>query len=244
MDPDCIIHPLRSANGSHQSRSNDRCIMNAISHINGDTQITDFPARSAHPLAVLVRSCNDLLAGHNRYLSSGNSLLALELGWQTAGTTDVADTVMHAWLAELLANPTWGVARYTKLTAIKAISDIAALHRKTAAGNTPARSAWNAAYQATRGAGRIIDPTRDPAGLYAVRAAYQSTAPIDAYGRTTLNAITGNAIRAHALAAGGNMATRVMEITHHAIHAWRDLATRTIRDVPETAPPAQRGHAS
>jgi hypothetical protein len=213
--------------------------MNAISYINDDTHITGFPARSAHPLAVLVQSCNDLLAGRNRYLSSGNSLLTPELGWQTAGTANVADTVMHAWLAELLANPTWGVARYAKLTAIKAIYDIAALHRNTASGNTPARSAWNAAYQAARATGRIIDPARDPAGLYAVRTAYQSTAPIDAYGQTTLNAITGNAIRAHALAAGGNVATRVVEVTHHAIRAWRDLATRTIRDVPEAAPPAQ-----
>jgi hypothetical protein len=218
--------------------------MNATSNNNGDTRIIDFPTRSAHPLAVLVQSCNDLLAGHNRYLSSGNSLLALESGWQTAGTTDIADTMMHAWLAELLANPTWGVARYAKLTAIKAIYDIAALHRNTASGNTPARAAWNAAYQTARAAGRIIDPTRDPAGLYAVRAAYQSTAPIDADGQTTLNAVTGNAIRAHALAAGGNMTTRVVEITHHAVHAWRDLATRTIRDVPVAAPLARRSHAS
>lgn len=112
--------------------------MNAISYINGDTQITDFPACSARPLAILVQSCNDLPAGPDGYyLSPENSLLALELGWQTVGTADVADTVIHAWLAELLTNPTWGVVRYAKLTAIKAIFDIAELHRNAALGDMP-----------------------------------------------------------------------------------------------------------
>jgi hypothetical protein len=32
-------------------------------------------------------------------LSPENSLLALELGWQTVRTAEVADTVIHAWVA-------------------------------------------------------------------------------------------------------------------------------------------------
>jgi hypothetical protein len=43
--------------------------MNAISYISGDPQITDFPERSARPLAAFVQSCNDLLAGPDGYLS-------------------------------------------------------------------------------------------------------------------------------------------------------------------------------
>jgi hypothetical protein len=75
--------------------------MNAISYISGDPEITDFPERSARPLAAFVQSCNDLLAGPDGYLSPENSLLALELGWETMGTADVADTVIHVWVVEL-----------------------------------------------------------------------------------------------------------------------------------------------
>ena len=59
--------------------------MSVISYINGDTQITDFPDCSERPLAAFVQLCNDLLAGRDGYLSPENSLLALELGWQTVG---------------------------------------------------------------------------------------------------------------------------------------------------------------
>ena len=44
MDIDRITHPLRLAKGSHQPGSGRGCAMNVISYINGDTQITDFPA--------------------------------------------------------------------------------------------------------------------------------------------------------------------------------------------------------
>jgi hypothetical protein len=147
--------------------------MNAISYINGDTQITDFPACSARPLAILVQSCNDLLAGPDGYyLSPENSLLALELGWQTVGTADVADTVIRAWVAELLTNPKWGVARYAKLTAIKAIFDIAELHHNAASGHMPSWAAWVAADHAARAAARALNLARQ----YAIQTAYQSTA--------------------------------------------------------------------
>jgi hypothetical protein len=224
MDFYHITHPLRLAKGSHQPGSGSGCAMNAVSYINGDAQITDFPACSARPLAVLVQSCNDLLAGPNRYLSSIDSLLALELGWQTTGTAEAVGTVLHAWVAELLTNPSWGVVRYAKLTAIKAISDIAALHRNAASGEMPTWADWNAAHRAARAAERSINPVLNPSGLYAIRAAYQSTAPIDTYGQATLKAVTGNAVRAHALATRVNVATRVVEVTRQAIRAWRELA--------------------
>src|SRR5947209_16253935 len=132
MDIDRITNPLRLARGSHQPGSGQGCAMNVISYINGDEQITDFPTCSARPLSLFVQASNDLLAGPDGYLSPDHSVLALELAWQTVGTTDVPDTVVHAWVAELLTNPTWGVLRYAKISAIKAIVDIADLHRAAA----------------------------------------------------------------------------------------------------------------
>ena len=88
MDLDRITHPLRLARGSHQPGSGKGCAMNAISYINGDEQITDFPATSARPLASFVQLCNDLLAGPDGYLSPENSFLVLDLGWLTVGTAE------------------------------------------------------------------------------------------------------------------------------------------------------------
>ena len=96
MDFERITHPLRLARGSHQPESGKGCVMNAISYINGDAQITDFPAMSARPLASFVQVCNDLLAGPDGYLSPEDSFVVLELGWLTVGTACVAGTVGDA----------------------------------------------------------------------------------------------------------------------------------------------------
>jgi hypothetical protein len=205
--------------------------MNVISFIIGDAQITDFPDSSARPLAAFVQVCNDLLAGPDGYLSPENSLLAVELGWQTVGTADVDNTVMHAWVAELLTSPVWGVlsyaksaARYAKSPADKAVLNIADLHRAVAAGDMPPIAAWDAAHRAAHAACRASKPTIHVAGLYALRAAYHSTTLVDTGDRATLDAVTGNALQAHALAAEGTKATPIVELTRHAIRAWRDLA--------------------
>jgi hypothetical protein len=224
MDIDRITHPLRLAQGSHQPGSGKGCAMNVISYINGDAQITDFPACSARPLAALVQLCNDLLARPDGYLSPENSVIALDLGWQTVGTADVPSTAIHAWIAELLANPTWGVVRYAKLTAIKAITDIAELHRRIASGDMPPIAAWDAADRAARAAARGIGPTGNVAGRYALQAAYESTAVVDTHHQAALDAVTGCALRAHALATGGTMENRVIQLTRRAIGSWRDLA--------------------
>jgi hypothetical protein len=224
MDIDRITHPLRLAKGSHQPGSGKGCAMNVISYINGDAQITDFPACSARPLAALVQSCNDLLARPDGYLSPENSVIALDLGWQTIGTADVSSAVMHAWIAELLANPTWGVVRYAKLTAIKAITDIAQLHRRIASGDMPPIAAWDAPDGAARAAARAIGPNANVAGRYALQAAYQSTALVDTHHQVALDEVIGCALRAHALASGDTREDRVMQFTRRAIRAWRDLA--------------------
>jgi hypothetical protein len=194
--------------------------MNAISYINGDTQITDFPATSARPLASFVQLCNDQLAGPDGYLSPGDSLLVIDLGWLTVGTADVPDTVMHTWVVNLLTSPPWGVIRYAENAAAEAISDIAELHRRLIPGETPPIAAWDSAARAAQAA----CPMSPSAEKYAVRAAYQSTSLVHTDDWDTLDAVTGNALRAHRLASEDTGAARIVEVTRHAIRSWRRLA--------------------
>jgi hypothetical protein len=194
--------------------------MNVISYINGDEQITDFPATSARPLASFVQLCNDLLAGPDGYLSPENSLLVLDLGWLTVGTADVADTVMHIWVTKLLISPPWGVVRYAADAAADAITDIAELHRRLVPGDMPPIAEWDSAARAARSASE----TSEGAELYAVRAATQSTALVETDDWDTLDAVTGNALRAHRLANGEAGVARILEVTRNAIRSWRRLA--------------------
>ena len=220
MDLDRITNPLRLARGSHQPGSGKGCAMNVISYINGDEQITDFPATSARPLASFVQLCNDLLAGPDGYLSPENSLLVLDLGWLTVGTADVADTVMHIWVTKLLISPPWGVVRYAADAAADAITDIAELHRRLVPGDMPPIAEWDSAARAARSASE----TSEGAELYAVRAATQSTALVETDDWDTLDAVTGNALRAHRLANGEAGVARILEVTRNAIRSWRRLA--------------------
>ena len=220
MDLDRITNPLRLARGSHQPGSGKGCAMNVISYINGDEQITDFPATSARPLASFVQLCNDLLADPDGYLSPENSLLVLDLGWLTVGTADVADTVMHIWVTKLLISPPWGVVRYAAHAAADAITDIAELHRRLVPGDMPPIAEWDSAARAARS----VSETSEGAELYAVRAATQSTALVEADDWDTLDAVTGNALRAHRLANGEAGAARILEVTRNAIRSWRRLA--------------------
>jgi hypothetical protein len=225
MDLHRITHPLRLAKGSHQRGSGKGCAMNVISYITGDALITDFPACSARPLALLVQSCNDQLAGPGGYLSPENSVLALELAWQTVGTADTSDTVTHGWLAELLTNPTWGVVQYAKITAVKAIYDIAELHRKAASGDMPPIAAWDAAERAARAAAQAMNPASNVAGTNALKAAYQSAALADTrHDQATLEAVTASALHAHAQATATTSARRMVQLTRQAIRSWRYLA--------------------
>jgi hypothetical protein len=220
VDVDRITNPLRLARGSHQPGSGKGCAMNVISYINGDEQITDFPATSARPLASFVQLCNDLLAEPDGYLSPQNSLLVLDLGWLTVGTADVADAVMHIWVTKLLTSPPWGVLRYAGDSAATAIADIADLHRTFVPGDVPSIVNWDGAARA----GRAAAEASEGAELYAVRAACQSTALVETDDWDTLDAVTGNALRAHRLANGDAGATRIVEVTRNAIRSWRRLA--------------------
>jgi hypothetical protein len=220
MDLDRSTHPLRLANGSHQRESGKGCAMNAISFISGDTQITDFPSCSARPLAAFVQLSNDLLAGPDGYLSPEDSFLALELAWQTVGTAHVPGNVIHAWVAELLTSPTWGVIQYADHAAVQAIADIADLQRALTAGETPPIAAFDRADRAAR----AVSGTLAGAGRYAVRTAYQSISLVGAQHRATLDAVTGYALHAHTTATVSLGAVAIVEITRHAIGSWRRLA--------------------
>jgi len=221
MDLDRITNPLRLARGSHHSGSGKGCAMNVISYINGDLQVTDFPVGSARPLSLLVQSTNDLLAGADGYLSPENSVLALDLAWLTVGTADVPATVVHAWVAELLTNATWGVLQYAKITAHKAIRDIAGLHRAAAAGDMPPVTDWDAA---ARAALDVAAPLRG-AGKRAAQAAFESARFVDNDLLGSLDRVIAHAENAHAWASGTtSTASRITEFTGHAIRSWRRLA--------------------
>lgn len=224
MDLDRITHPFRLAKGSYQPESGRGCAMNVVSYINGDPAITDFPSCSARPLAIFVQWCNDLLAGADGYLSPEDSLLVMELGWHTIGTADVSDTVVHAWVAELLSSPVWGVVRYAKRPAAEVIADIAELHHMVASGDTPPIAAWDAGDRAGRAAARAIGPALNAGRRYALRAAYHSTMIAGTAHPSRLDAVTGNALRAHALATGGTAISGVVWLARHAIRSWRQLA--------------------
>ena len=221
MDVDRLTHPLRLARGSHQPGSGKGCAMNAISYINGDEQITDFPATSARPLAAFVQLCNDTLAGPDGYLSPEDSVTVLDLGWLTIGTADVADTVIHTWVTKLLISPPWGVVRYAAGAAAEAISEIAELHRRLAPGDTPPIAAWDSAARTARAISGAL-----PVGAerYAVRAAYQSTSLVETDDEDTLDAVTGNALRAHRFANLDSGGGRIVDVTRNAIRSWRRLA--------------------
>jgi len=217
-----ITHPLRLAKGSHRPGSGKGCAMNVISYINGDAQVTDFPTCSARPLSLLVQSTNDLLAGPDGYLSPDNSVVVLDLAWQTVGTAGVPDTVVHAWIAELLTSPTWGVLQYTKITAHQAILDVAALHRAAASGDMPRVADWDAAGRAAR----AVAITLSGASMRAVQAAYESTTFVDNDLLMALDKVVVHAQNAYALASIDTAAaSRITELTGHAIRSWRDLAS-------------------
>lgn len=102
LDLDRITHPLRLAKGSHKPGSGKGCAMNLVSYTNGDSKITDYPDCSAPPLARMVQIVNDAYAGADGYLSAQDSVTVLDLGWRTVGTAGMPDTLVQAWITNLI----------------------------------------------------------------------------------------------------------------------------------------------
>lgn len=148
IDLDRITHPLRLAKGSHQEGSGKGCAMNVISYINGDTQITDYPDCSARPLAVMVQNLNDSLAGPDGFLSPENSVLVLDLGWATVGTSGASEEVVWQWLVDILVDPDWGVIQYAQPDDVLTIRYVADLCARQARGDSVSKGEWNTATDA------------------------------------------------------------------------------------------------
>jgi hypothetical protein len=117
--------------------------------------------------------------------------------------------------------PHLGSTRYAKITAHKAILDIADLHRAAASGDIPPIADWDAAGSAARAATTPLTG----AGMRAVQAAYESTTFVDNDLLMALDKVIVHAQNAHALTSGDTpTATQITELTGHAIRAWRQLA--------------------
>jgi hypothetical protein len=70
-----------------------------------------------------------------------------------------------------------------------------------------------------------MNPVSNPAGSYAIRAAMEATAVVGHPLRPrSLDAVTTNTLRAHALAHSSTRTSRAVEYTRRAISSWRDLA--------------------
>ena len=143
----------------------------------------------------------------------------LDLGWLTVGTAEVPDTVMHTWVVELLTSPPWGVVRYAENAAAQAISDIAELHRRLTPGETPPTAVWDSAARSAQAISAMLSVGADgmPCGPR-----YQSTSLVYTDDWDTLDAVTGNALRAHRLANEGAGAARIVDVTRHAIRCGAD----------------------
>src|SRR4029077_7766150 len=100
------------------------------------------------------------------------------------------------------------------------ITAIAKLHRRLAPGDTPPIADWDSAARAAR----AVTETSQGAERYAIRAAYQSSALVETDDWDTLDAVTGNALRAHRLANGEAGTDRLVEVTRDAIRLWLRLA--------------------
>jgi hypothetical protein len=83
-----ITEPIILSRGSHNAGTGRGCAMNVISWENGDTIITDYPACSDRMLSNLVQGVNDRLAGGNGFLNAADSIIALDLGHATVGTSE------------------------------------------------------------------------------------------------------------------------------------------------------------
>ena len=228
IDLDRITHPLRLARGSHKPGSGKGCAMNVISYINGDTKITDFPECSARPLARLVQSLNDNLAGADGFLSPDNSVIVLDLGWLTVGTAGTPREVVWRWLADLLVHPERGVVRHARPDGAVAINRVAGLCIRESQGERVSATEWRGA-RSYADAYADADADAAAAADAAADAAAAAAADADAYADAAADAAAAAAAYAaayadaYAYAYAAAYAARI-DFTRWAITHWRTLA--------------------
>lgn len=104
-----IPHPLTLATGSHSSGSEYGCIMNVVSYINGDVEITDYPSCTHRVIARLLQKTNDII-GYAASTTAIHGLPAtfilpqsfvfdlLELGRLSMGTARVPVREVYQWI--------------------------------------------------------------------------------------------------------------------------------------------------
>ena len=207
--------------------------MNVISYINGDTEITDYPACSARPLARMVQNINDLLADPDGFLSPENSVLVLDLGWRTVGTSEVSRAVQWAWLADLLTDPEYGVVKYAHTDeGIAAISRVAELCKRESVGDKPSYDEWQSAASAAHECRNNASYAPDAYAAYAAYAPDAAAADVyaAAYAAYTYAAYAAAYAAAadvyaaaYAADAYAGLSARI-EFTRWAIERWRELA--------------------
>ena len=230
LDLDRITHPLRLARGSHQPGSGKGCAMNVISYINGDTEITDYPACSAAPLSRLVQMVNDTLADpDDGLLSPEDSVLVLDLGWRTVGT-NLSLSVKQAWMAELLIHPKFGVLQYVQDEAIKMlILRAASFALRLAAGQYFVNEVYEELFTALEAADKGHSFMLSPTLLHATKAAKCTVR-----GEATI--LGAHFLNAHFEGSGFDRKAQLVDVTRWAIERWRTLAG--ITDEPELTPAA------
>jgi hypothetical protein len=251
LDLDRITNPLRLAAGSHEPGSGKGCAMNLISYINGDTKITDYPDCSARPLARMVQALNDRLAGPDGFLSPENSLIVLDLGWQTVGTAGTPRNVVWQWLSDLLVDSDHGIVKHATTDGAVAIRRVAELCVRESNGERVSAAEWKDAQAAAdayanayaaaaaAAAANVYAAAAAAADAYAAAAAAAAAnvyaaaaAAADAYAYAYAAADAG-AYAAAAAAAAANVyaaaaadAARIT-FTRWAITRWRELAGLT-----------------
>ena len=226
LDLDRITHPLRLAQGSHQPGSGKGCAMNVISYINGDAKITDYPECSAQPLARMVQSLNDELAGVDGFLSPENSIIVLDLGWLTVGTADTPREIVWRWLADLLVHPEMGiVTKVRRVDVHDAAIHIAELYMRESRGERVTVTEWRAARDQAQKAKSAAAAAAYAEAARAAAAAYAyAAAAAYAYAYADAAAYAEAAAAAAAAAYAYADADARISFTRWAIEHWRELA--------------------
>lgn len=119
--------PFRLTFGGHEPGSGNASAMQIISCERGDTEITDYPACSAEPLAELVHRINGRLVAADFLLTPQDSVTVLDIAHLTVDTTPYTEAQLLAWLSDLLVDPTYGAVRHTAGDAEVAVRRVADL---------------------------------------------------------------------------------------------------------------------